>query len=104
MCRSAFATLGGGAWDFQLSLALLSFSIRLLLRFTLVRDPRFHNSLFPNSSTQKQTWNGFDPETGHEYNNCQFFSNLEINDLRFFRSKENEKYFDWLDKAWWLPL
>ena len=34
-----------------------------------------------------------------DYNNCQFFSNFEIGDLRFFRSKENEMYFDWLDHA-----
>jgi alpha 1,2-mannosyltransferase len=33
-----------------------------------------------------------------EYNNCQFFSNFEIGSLNFFRAKENEKYFDWLDK------
>jgi hypothetical protein len=32
-----------------------------------------------------------DPETGYEYNDCQFFSNFEIGHLRFFRSKENEK-------------
>ena len=39
-----------------------------------------------------------DSETGYEYDNCQFFSNFEIGGSRFFRSKENEKYFDWLDK------
>lgn len=39
-----------------------------------------------------------DPDTGFEYNNCQFFSNFEIGDLRFFRSIENERYFDWLDR------
>jgi len=32
-----------------------------------------------------------------EYNNCQFFSNFEIGDLTFFRSKETERYFEWLD-------
>jgi alpha 1,2-mannosyltransferase len=39
-----------------------------------------------------------DPETGYEYDNCRFFSNFETGDLRVFHSKENEKYFDWLDK------
>ncbi|KAF2094669.1 nucleotide-diphospho-sugar transferase [Rhizodiscina lignyota] len=40
-----------------------------------------------------------DPHNSGEYNNCQFFSNFEIGDLRFFRSEANEKYFDWLDKG-----
>lgn len=39
-----------------------------------------------------------DEETG-EYNNCQFFSNFEIGDLNFFRSEQNEAYFDWLDRS-----
>ena len=34
-----------------------------------------------------------------EYNNCQFFSNFEIGDLRFFRGEQNEAYFQWLDQA-----
>jgi alpha 1,2-mannosyltransferase len=33
-----------------------------------------------------------------EYNNCQFFSNFEIGSLNFFRAKENEQYFNWLDE------
>ena len=48
--------------------------------------------------SQKQLEWLLDPETDYECNNCQFFSNFEIGDLGFFRSKENEKYFDWLDK------
>ena len=40
-----------------------------------------------------------DPAIDDEYNNCQFFSNFEIGDLGFFRSTENEAYFDWLDRA-----
>ncbi|KAI9684776.1 MAG: hypothetical protein M1829_000151 [Trizodia sp. TS-e1964] len=39
-----------------------------------------------------------DSRNGGDYNNCQFFSNFEIGDLRFFRGEANEKYFEWLDK------
>lgn len=34
---------------------------------------------------------------GGEYNNCQFFSNFEIGDLRFFRGEANTRYFEYLD-------
>ena len=40
-----------------------------------------------------------DPQTGGDYNNCQFFSNFEIGSLEFWRSEANEAYFNWLDKA-----
>jgi hypothetical protein len=40
-----------------------------------------------------------DPQTGGEYNNCQFFSNFEIGSLNFWRDEPNEAYFNWLDKA-----
>jgi hypothetical protein len=40
-----------------------------------------------------------DPNSGGEYNNCQFFSNFEIGSLNFWRGEANEAYFDWLDKA-----
>ncbi|KAI9801941.1 MAG: hypothetical protein M1825_002996 [Sarcosagium campestre] len=40
-----------------------------------------------------------DPHNSGDYNNCQFFSNFEIGDLRYFRGKANEKYFDWLDRG-----
>ncbi|KAJ9647887.1 hypothetical protein H2199_001663 [Coniosporium tulheliwenetii] len=40
-----------------------------------------------------------DAQNSGDYNNCQFFSNFEIGDLRFFRGEQNEKYFDWLDKS-----
>ena len=40
-----------------------------------------------------------DPQTGGEYNNCQFFSNFEIGSLNFWREEANEAYFNWLDKA-----
>ncbi|KAI9674826.1 MAG: hypothetical protein M1817_001730 [Caeruleum heppii] len=40
-----------------------------------------------------------DPHNGGEYNNCQFFSNFEVGDLRYFRGAANEKYFDWLDRG-----
>ena len=39
-----------------------------------------------------------DPNTGMDYNNCQFFSNFEIGDLNFFRSEANTKYFEHLDR------
>lgn len=39
-----------------------------------------------------------DPTAGGIYNNCQFFSNFEIGNLRFFRAEANEKYFEYLDK------
>ena len=32
------------------------------------------------------------------YNNCQFFSNFEIGDLRFFRSEGYQAYFRYLDE------
>ena len=40
-----------------------------------------------------------DARNGGDYNNCQFFSNLEIGDLRFFRAEANERYFHWLDRG-----
>lgn len=40
-----------------------------------------------------------DPYNGGDYNNCQFFSNFEVGDLRFFRGEANEKYFRWLDRG-----
>lgn len=40
-----------------------------------------------------------DPFNGGDYNNCQFFSNFEVGDLRFFRGEANEKYFKWLDRG-----
>ncbi|KAI9728663.1 MAG: hypothetical protein M1828_002769 [Chrysothrix sp. TS-e1954] len=40
-----------------------------------------------------------DSENGGDYNNCQFFSNFEIGDLRFFRGEANERYFNWLDRG-----
>lgn len=40
-----------------------------------------------------------DPHNGNDYNNCQFFSNFEVGDLRFFRGEANEKYFNWLDRG-----
>ncbi|KAI9845950.1 MAG: hypothetical protein M1838_001499 [Thelocarpon superellum] len=40
-----------------------------------------------------------DPHNSGDYNNCQFFSNFEIGDLRYFRGEANEKYFSWLDRA-----
>ncbi|KAL9083273.1 MAG: hypothetical protein Q9159_005885 [Coniocarpon cinnabarinum] len=40
-----------------------------------------------------------DPFNGGDYNNCQFFSNFEVGDLRFFRGEANEKYFRWLDRG-----
>lgn len=40
-----------------------------------------------------------DPFNGGDYNNCQFFSNFEVGDLRFFRGDANEKYFKWLDRG-----
>ncbi|KAI5808888.1 glycosyl transferase, partial [Peziza echinospora] len=33
-----------------------------------------------------------------DYNGCQFFSNFEIGDLRFFRSERYQKYFNFLDQ------
>ncbi|KAI9821415.1 MAG: hypothetical protein M1826_000696 [Phylliscum demangeonii] len=36
---------------------------------------------------------------GGDYNNCQFFSNFEIGDLRYFRGAANERYFHWLDRG-----
>jgi len=40
-----------------------------------------------------------DAANGGDYNNCQFFSNFEVGDLRFFRGEANEKYFHWLDRG-----
>ncbi|KAI9793320.1 MAG: hypothetical protein M1833_000765 [Piccolia ochrophora] len=40
-----------------------------------------------------------DAHNGGEYNNCQFFSNFEVGDLRYFRGEANERYFDWLDRG-----
>lgn len=40
-----------------------------------------------------------DADNGFEYNNCQFFSNFEIGDLRFFRAEGNRKYFEFLDQS-----
>ncbi|GAA93410.1 hypothetical protein E5Q_00051 [Mixia osmundae IAM 14324] len=34
-----------------------------------------------------------------DYNNCHFWSNFEIADARFYRSKEYSDYFDYLDKT-----
>ncbi len=33
-----------------------------------------------------------------EYNLCHFWSNFEIGDLNFFRSKQYQEYFDYLDQ------
>jgi alpha 1,2-mannosyltransferase len=40
-----------------------------------------------------------DPQSGGDYNNCQFFSNFEIGSLNFWRGEANEKYFEWLDRG-----
>ncbi|KAF1982889.1 glycosyltransferase family 15 protein [Aulographum hederae CBS 113979] len=40
-----------------------------------------------------------DPHANSEYNNCQFFSNFEVGDLRFFRGEKHRKYFEWLDQS-----
>jgi alpha 1,2-mannosyltransferase len=51
------------------------------------------NLIHPNSDLE---WL-MDSQGG--YNNCQFFSNFEIGDLRFFRGQQYEAYFNWLDKS-----
>ncbi len=38
-------------------------------------------------------------ESGRDYNLCHFWSNFEIGNLNFLRSKEYRAYFDHLDKA-----
>jgi hypothetical protein len=40
-----------------------------------------------------------DPQSGGDYNNCQFFSNFEIGSLNFWRGEANEKDFEWLDRG-----
>ena len=39
---------------------------------------------------------------GH-YNLCHFWSNFELGDLRFFRSRAYAEFFNYLDR-WALPL
>jgi alpha 1,2-mannosyltransferase len=34
-----------------------------------------------------------------EYNFCHFWTNFQIADLSFFRSKEYQKYFEYLDRT-----
>jgi alpha 1,2-mannosyltransferase len=43
--------------------------------------------------------NFFTKPTDNSYNLCHFWSNFEIGDLRFFRSKQYIDYFDYLDRA-----
>ncbi|GMM32586.1 mannosyltransferase [Martiniozyma asiatica (nom. inval.)] len=60
------------------------------------------NYLHPNSAIDfliKNEQIGFNPEyitDGIEYNMCHFWSNFEIGDLNFFRSKEYIEYFEYL--------
>ena len=41
----------------------------------------------------------FISDDGVSYNNCHFWSNFEIGNLNFFRSKAYTEYFDYLDQA-----
>ncbi|KXS10264.1 glycosyltransferase family 15 protein, partial [Gonapodya prolifera JEL478] len=61
-----------------------------------------HNTQFPNDTIPQSTqMRRFLSPGGllDEYSLCHFWSNFEIGDLRWFRSEEYGRWFDWVDKA-----
>ncbi len=50
--------------------------------------------------TDKKTFIGeINPPSNSDYNLCHFWSNFEIGDMDFYRSKEYLDYFEYLEKS-----
>ncbi|KAI9146232.1 glycolipid 2-alpha-mannosyltransferase [Paraphysoderma sedebokerense] len=81
-------------YGFTMSLHELNNTIPTLWKTTR-RFMTEHKELIPSENALKFIWR----ETDGNYNLCHFWSNFEIGDLRFFRTSQYEKFFNYLDKT-----
>lgn len=59
---------------------------------------KLHPDYFASDNLVEFVIDNGDFETSN-YNLCHFWSNFEIGDINFFRSKQYKDYFDYLDKT-----
>lgn len=92
-----FMQLNNKAYGFTMSLHEYDATIPTLWKETMSFVQQ-HPEYLPKDNAQRFLTDQDDLQ-GANYNLCHFWSNFEIGDIRFFRSRQYKDYFNHLDKA-----
>jgi alpha 1,2-mannosyltransferase len=91
----AFLAAHNMVYGFNMAILEDARSFPSLWRVTLDFVQKYPELLHPDADVEWLV----DAANGGGYNNCQFFSNFEIGDLRFWRSENVQRYLRWLDES-----
>ncbi|KAI9314146.1 nucleotide-diphospho-sugar transferase [Dichotomocladium elegans] len=85
---------------YSFSMALYEYPDTIPSLFDTVQEfAAIHPKLVKKRSDKKSLWYFVMDEDSEDYNRCHFWSNFQIADLNFFRSKEYQAYFDHLERS-----